>query len=151
MSVDDVAGNGLGRYHSPRHWMPFDSRKEGSTCVSESMTWRAISAWPYPCNFCVEATASALLTATLRAMSGGLAAAAAAAACLFSAMAVAAAVTAAALVLRLVAFAAAAALVFVIGGSGGVGVDPPATCSDPGPAPTPLPLRGTKIYYPPHH
>jgi len=45
MRVHDVAGNGSGRYCSPRHGMPWNSRNEGSKCVS--VTWRATSARPY--------------------------------------------------------------------------------------------------------
>jgi len=37
--------NGPGIYCSTRHRMPFNSRSEGSTCVS--MTWRTLSARPY--------------------------------------------------------------------------------------------------------
>ena len=39
MSVDDVAGNGYGRYRLPGQRTPCDSRNEGFRCVS--MTWRA--------------------------------------------------------------------------------------------------------------
>ena len=37
---------GPGRYCSPRHRMPSNSRNEGSQCVS--MTWRGIFACPWP-------------------------------------------------------------------------------------------------------
>jgi len=45
MPVDDVAGNGPGRYCSPRHTMPMNSRHDDSICLS--MMWRAIFAFPY--------------------------------------------------------------------------------------------------------
>jgi len=45
MRVDDVASNGLGRYCSPPHWVPFGSRDEASMRVS--MTWRPTYARPY--------------------------------------------------------------------------------------------------------
>jgi hypothetical protein len=44
MRVDDVAGNGPGRYYSPCHRMPFHSTDKGSTCVSVT---RETSARPY--------------------------------------------------------------------------------------------------------
>ena len=43
--MEDMAGNSPGRYYSPRHRIPCNSRKEVSKCVS--MTWRAMSARPY--------------------------------------------------------------------------------------------------------
>jgi hypothetical protein len=36
MRVDGVAGNGPGRYCSPRHLMLCNSRDEGSKCVSKT-------------------------------------------------------------------------------------------------------------------
>ena len=44
LPLEDVVGNEPGRYYSPRHMVPFNSRNEGSKCAT--MTWRAIYARP---------------------------------------------------------------------------------------------------------